>query len=72
MPTLPLSTTDLDPVSLGLNESISELLIKTYLLDANAVRAGWLYEHLTVPIATTFQKGDIADNHNCTNLYNAL
>jgi len=72
VPTLPLSTTDLDPVSLGLNESISELLIKTYLLHANAVRGGWLYEHLTVPIATTFQKGDIADNHNCTNLYNAL
>jgi triacylglycerol lipase len=72
VPTLPLSTTELEALSLGLNESMSELLLKAVLQHADAVRGGWSYMHLTVPIAVTFQKGTIANNHNCTNLYNAL
>jgi triacylglycerol lipase len=72
VPTLPLSTTEVEPVSLGLYESVSELILKTLLQHAYTNRGGWSYEHITVPIAVTFQKGSIADNHNCANLYNAL
>ena len=72
VPTLPLSTPEVEPVSLGLFESMSELILKTLLQHADATHGGWSYVHLTVPIVVTFQKGSIADNHNCTNLYNAL
>jgi triacylglycerol lipase len=72
VPTLPLSTTELEASNLGLNDSISELILKTLLQHADAIRGGWSYVHLTTPIAVTFEKGSIANNHNCTNLYNAL
>jgi triacylglycerol lipase len=72
VPTLPLSTPDLAPLNLGLNETPSEMLLKLLLQHSAAIRAGWLYEHLKIPIPVTFQKGTIADNHNCTNLYSAL
>jgi triacylglycerol lipase len=72
VPTLPLSTPDLAPLNLGLNESPSEMLLKLLLHHSAIVRGGWPYEHIKVPIAVTFQKGTIADNHNCTNLYSAL
>jgi triacylglycerol lipase len=72
VPTLPLSTPDLAPVNLGLNETVSEMLLKLLLQHAAEIRAGWLYEHLKAPIPVTFQKGTIADNHNCTNLYRML
>jgi triacylglycerol lipase len=69
-PTIPLSTTDL--TNLGLNETLEELLLKAFIQHEAGMSGGWLYEHLEVPIAVTFQKGTIADNHNCTNLYSAL
>jgi triacylglycerol lipase len=72
VPTLPLSTPDLIPANLGLDETPGEMLLKLFLHHSAVNRGGWLYEHLEVPIAVTFQKGSIADNHNCTNLYTAL
>jgi len=72
VPTLPLSTPTLAPMDLGLNETPTEMLLKLLLHHAAAARDGWLYQHVKVPIAVTFQKGTIADNHNCTNLYTAL
>ena len=72
VPTLPLSTPDLVPANLGLNGTTGEMLLKLFLQHAAVNRGGWLYEHLEIPIAVTFQKGSIADNHNCTNLYGAL
>ncbi len=72
VPTLPLSTPDLTPQNLGLSETPGEMLLKLFLQHAAINRSGWLYEHLETPIAVTFQKGSIADNHNCTNLYSAL
>jgi triacylglycerol lipase len=72
VPTLPLSTPDLLPSALGLDETPGEMLLKLFLQHAAVTRGGWLYEHLEVPIAVTFQKGSISDNHNCTNLYSAL
>jgi hypothetical protein len=57
---------------LGLGDTPPELMLKLLLQHAAIVRAGWLYEHLTTPIAVTFQKGSIPENHNCTNLYRAL
>ena len=59
VPTLPLSTPELSPFSLGLRDSPPELMLKLLLQHAAIVRAGWLYEHLTIPIAVTFQKGSI-------------
>lgn len=72
VPTLPLSTPDLVPANLGLDETPGEMLLKLFLQHAAVNRGGWLYQHLEVPIAVTFQKGSIADNHNCTNLYSTL
>lgn len=72
VPTLPLSTPELAPASLGLGETAGEMLLKLFLQHAAVNRGGWLYEHLQVPIAVTYQKGSIADNHSCTNLYTAL
>ena len=72
VPTLPLSTPALLPANLGLDDTPGEMLLKLFLQHAAVNRGGWLYEHLEVPIAVTFQKGSIADNHNCTNLYSAL
>jgi triacylglycerol lipase len=72
VPTLPLSTPDLTPLNLGLDETPVEMLLKLLLQHAATARAGWLYKHLDVPIAVTFQKGTIADNHSCTNLYSSL
>jgi hypothetical protein len=66
------SRTDFFPFNLGLKDSPPELMLKLLLQHAALVRAGWLYEHLTTPIAVTFQKGSIPENHSCTNLYRAL
>ena len=72
VPTLPLSTPELFPSTLGLGETPGEMLIKLFLQHAALNRGGWLYEHLEVAIPLTFQKGSIVDNHSCTNLYSAL
>ena len=60
------------PSDLGLHETPGEMLPKLFLQHVAVNRGGWLYQHLDVPIAVTFQKGSIAENHNCTNLFNAL
>jgi triacylglycerol lipase len=72
VPTLPLSTPDLAPAKLGLDETPGEMLLKLLLQHSAVNRGGWLFEHLEVPIAVTFQKGSIVDNHSCPNLYSAL
>jgi hypothetical protein len=68
VPTLPLATTELDPRSkLGLFESKIELLLKLILTQTPL-----LFQHVDEPVAVTYQRNTIADNHNLTFLYEHL
>ena len=68
VPTLPLPTPDLKAAATGLNDSIIELSVKL-LIKSGALGE---FQHLQTPIAVTFHKDTIADNHNLTNLYSSL
>jgi triacylglycerol lipase len=68
VPTLPLATTELDPRSkLGLFESRIELLLKLILTETPL-----LFQHVDEPVAVTYQRNTIPDNHNLTFLYQHL
>lgn len=68
VPTLPLSTVEANPESiLGLFESKVELLLKLTLQETN-----YLFQHVDDPIAVTYQRNTIPDNHNLTFLYQFL
>lgn len=65
VPTLPLSTLEGNPESvLGLFESKVELLLKLILKETTFV-----FQHVDEPIAVTYQRNTIPDNHNLTYLY---
>jgi hypothetical protein len=68
VPTLPLSTVEADPESvLGLFESKIELLLKLILKENEFV-----FQHVDEPVAVTYQRNTISDNHNLTYLYQFL
>jgi triacylglycerol lipase len=68
VPTLPLSTVEGNPESaLGLFESKIELLLKLILKETDFV-----FQHVDEPIAVTYQRNTIPDNHNLTYLYQFL
>jgi triacylglycerol lipase len=68
VPTLPLSTLEGNPESvLGLLESKVELLLKLILKETTFV-----FQHVDEPIAVTYQRNTIPDNHNLTYLYQFL
>jgi triacylglycerol lipase len=66
VPTLPLSALYADPRSIGLFESKLESLLKLVFKE-NIV-----FQHVGEPIAVTFQRNTISDNHNLTYLYQFL
>ena len=69
VPTLPLSTIAMvDPESkLGLFESKVELLLKLILKEPS-----YRFQHVDEPVAVTYQKDTIHDNHKLTFLYQHL
>jgi triacylglycerol lipase len=68
VPTLPLSTVEANPESiLGLFESKIELLLKLILKETDFV-----FQHVDEPIAVTYQRNTVPDNHNLTFLYQFL
>jgi len=68
VPTLPLSTVESNPESiLGLFESKIELLLKLILKENEFV-----FQHVDEPVAVTYQRNTIPDNHNLTYLYQFL
>jgi triacylglycerol lipase len=67
VPTLPLSTIDNDPKSLGLFDSNIELVLKLFFKPSP-----FLFQHVDAPIALTYQLNTVADNHNLTQLYSRL
>jgi Lipase (class 3) len=68
VPTLPLSTLEGNPESiLGLFESKIELLLKLILKETT-----FLFQHVDEPVAVTYQRNTIPDNHNLTFLYRFL
>jgi triacylglycerol lipase len=68
VPTLPLSTVESNPESiLGLFESKIELLLKLFLKENQFV-----FQHVDEPVAVTYQRNTIPDNHNLTYLYQFL
>jgi Lipase (class 3) len=68
VPTLPLSTVEANPESiLGLFESKIELLLKLILKETDFV-----FQHVDEPLAVTYQRNTIPDNHNLTYLYQFL
>jgi triacylglycerol lipase len=68
VPTLPLSTLEGNPEDvLGLFESKVELLLKPILKETP-----FLFQHVDEPVAVTYQRGTIPDNHNLTFLYKFL
>lgn len=62
--TLPLPTFDIHPSELGLDDSTVELSLKLILSN---IASNLLFEHIGTPIAFTFHKETIADNHNLDN-----
>ncbi len=66
--TLPLAAPDFEPQTHGLNDSVIEMAFKLLLRTG----ADGLFTHLQTPIPLTFNRGNLADNHNLTNLYTAL
>jgi triacylglycerol lipase len=68
VPTLPFSTLEANPESiLGLLESKVELLLKLLLKETT-----FLFQHVDEPIAVTYQRNTIPDNHKLTYLYQFL
>ena len=68
VPTLPFATLAMDPsTQLGLFESRIELLLKLIL-----AQPGFIYQHVDEPVAVTYQRNTIPDNHNLTFLYKYL
>jgi hypothetical protein len=68
VPTLPLSTLEANPESiLGLLETKVELLLKLILKETT-----FTFQHVDEPIAVTYQRNTIPDNHDLTYLYRFL
>jgi hypothetical protein len=68
VPTLPFATLAMDPrTQLGLFESRIELLLKLIM-----AQPGFIYQHVDEPVAVTYQRNTIPDNHNLTFLYKYL
>jgi triacylglycerol lipase len=68
VPTLPLSTVDADPrSSLGLFETNVELVLKLFFKPSPFV-----FQHVDMPVALTYQLSKVSDNHNLTQLYSRL
>jgi triacylglycerol lipase len=67
VPTLPLSTIDNDPRSLGLLDTNIELVLKLFFKPSP-----FLFQHVDSPIALTYQLNTVADNHDLTQLYSRL
>jgi triacylglycerol lipase len=68
VPNLPFATLALDPATqLGLFESRIELLMKLIL-----TLPAFIFQHVDEPVAVTYQRNTIPDNHNLTFLYNYL
>jgi triacylglycerol lipase len=67
VPTLPLSTIDNNPQSLGLLDTSIELVLKLFFKPSP-----FLFQHVDSPIALTYQLNTVADNHNLTQLYSRL
>jgi hypothetical protein len=64
VPTLPLSTIDNDPQSLGLLDTNIELVLKLLFKPSP-----FLFQHVDSPVALTYQLNTVAGNHSLTQLY---
>jgi triacylglycerol lipase len=69
VPTVPLAAVELTPSKIGLTTNSQIEIVLQYLVKL--IPSG-VFQHIGNPVAVTFQRGDIADNHNLTNTYNAL